>query len=214
MSEDLPRSSLARVERARSDFVKGVVRQDAPGMVYYPTMRELAETYDLVELNVARIAKQDDWVAARAKAMTSSVVVPFSAAVDADPAVVKRAEMVALEMESFDDKVFRIAARAMAIADKVISELESEDDPIRAIRALRSISQTMESLHRTAKVAYDPAAVRPENTVTINVANITPSEDVVGRVAEIYAKMEAEALSRGVSLKEIDETIEGEVVED
>lgn len=207
---DLPRDGAVRMERARADFVKGVVRKDAPGMVYYPTYRELAETYDLVEIVIARTAKQDNWVQARTEAMTSSVVVPFSAAVDANPEIVKRSEIVAKAVEELDDMVFDLAKRAIQIAQRAVEELEDEEDPLKAIRGLRSVSQTMESLHRTAKQAYDPASVRPENTVNINVSNVQASDDVVQKVAAIYARMEQEALSRGI---ELDNVIEGEVVE-
>lgn len=213
MTDELPRDASVRVERARGDFVKGVVRPDRPGEIVYPSLGELAVTYDLSEANLAMICNRDDWLTARGKAMTYSAVVPFSAAVDANPEVVKRAEVVVKAMEGFDDLVFDLAKRAMQIAQSAIEQLESEEDPVRAIRALRSVSQTMESLHRTAKQAYDPAAVRPENTVNINVQNIQSSEDVVGKVAAIYARMEAEATARGIAIPDAD-TIDGEIVED
>lgn len=210
---ELPRDASVRVERARADFTKGVVRPDRPGEIVYPTLNELAATYDLSAQNLAMICNRDNWLEARGKAMTYSAIVPFSAVVDANPDVVKRADLVAREMESFDDRVFKLAERAMKLADAAVEALEAEDDPVRAIRALRSISQTMESLHKTAKTAYDPASVRPEGNVTINVNSVQASEDVVAKVASMYAAMELEAAARGVAVPD-DETLDAEIIEE
>jgi hypothetical protein len=209
---DLPKDGSVRVERARSDFIRGVVRPDAPGMVYYPSIAELAATYDLVETVIARTAREDNWLGARSKAMNTSLVTPFSAAVDADPEIVKRSEIVAKKMETFDDKVFGIADRAMAIAEKAMSELEQEEDPIKAIRALRSLAQTMESFHRTAKTAYDPASIRPEHTVNILSLNqVEASDAIVGKVAQILAQVKQDAIASGVAEEDI---AEAEIIND
>lgn len=210
---DLPRDPSIRVDRAMQDFTRGVVHPDRPGEILYPSLPELAVKYDVSEQNLAMICNRDDWLGARSKAMTYSAVVPFSAAVDANPELVKRQDVVVRAMEEFDDLVFTLSKRAMMIAQAAVEQLEGEDDPVRAIRALRSVSQTMESLHRTAKQAYDPAAVRPEGNVTINVSNIQASEDVVEKVSQIYAKMEQEAAARGIAVPDED-TIDGELVED
>lgn len=204
---DLPRNAGQRVERARADFVKGVVRKDAPGMLYYPTLTELAQAYDVNAENLAMICKRDDWLTDRGEAMTYSAIVPFSAAVDADPKVVSRAVVVAEAIEAIDDSVFHLAKRGLEIARLAMEALEAdaEDDPVKAIRALRSVSQTMESLHRTAKQAYDPASVRPENSVTINVQNVAASDDVVIRTAELLARMEQQARAAGIEIENIEE---------
>lgn len=207
---ELDPNPAVRMERARGDFVKGTVRPDAPGMVYYPSIPELAETYDLVPAVMTRKALDDDWLSERKKAMATSLVTPFSAAVDANPEVVKRADMVVQKMEDFDDKVFSLADRAIVIAEKAMLQLEEEEDPIKAIRALKSVAQTMESFHRTAKVAYDPAAVRPDNTVNVNVLNLQASDAIVAQVAEIEARIRQDAIDRGIDVTPID----GEIVED
>lgn len=210
MSE-LPADNAVRQERARSDFVKGTVRPDAPGMVYYPSIGELAATYDLVEGVIAKTAREDDWLGARSKAQNTSLTLPYSVAVDADPGIVRRSERVVAEMESFDDSIFKLAKRGSVIADKAMAALEDEDDPIKAIRALKSVAQTMETFHRMAKTAYDPASIRPDNTVNILALNSLPaSDDVVAKVAAIYAGLAQQAIDAGVDPN----TIEGEVVND
>jgi hypothetical protein len=206
---DLNPNPAVRMETAHSDFVRGVVRPDAPGMVYYPSIPELCKTYDLDESVMTAKARSDGWLEDRKKAMATSLVTPFSAAVDANPDIVKRSVAVVQKMEDFDDKVFNLADRAMVIAEKAMTELEHEDDPIRAIRALRSLAQTMESFHRTAKTAYDPASIRPDNTV--NILNVQSSEDVVLEVTKILAKAKADAIASGVDPAEIEEA---EIIEE
>ena len=209
MTADLPRDNAVRMERARADFCKGVTRPSHPGEIYYPTIPELAITYDLSESVMQNNVK--DWLEARREAMTYSAITPFSAAVDANPEVVRRSDKVTRAVEEIDDLVFGLSKRALVIAELAVERLEqeAEDDPVRAIRALRSVSQTMESLHRTAKQAYDPASVRPENTVNINVHNLQANDDVVNKTIETLARIELEARARGI---EIDNVIEGEVI--
>lgn len=208
---DLPRNDAVRMERARADFVKGVVRPTHPGEIYYPTVPELAEQYDLSEAVMQANVK--DWLAARKEAMTYSAITPFSAAVDANPEVKSRALVVAEAMEAMDDRVFNLADRIITIAELAVENLEAEavEDPVKAIRALRSVTQTMESAHSISKKAYDPAAVRPDNTVNITqINNIQASDDVVMKVIELEKKMELEAQARGIDTS----VIEGELVED
>jgi hypothetical protein len=209
---DLPRNGAQRLERARADFCKGTVRPTHPGEIYYPTIPELALQYDLSESVMNQHVPE--WLAARREAMTYSAITPFSAAVDANPEVKSRALVVAEEMEGFDDRVFKLSQRIIAVAELAVEHLEAEaeEDPVKAIRALRSVSQTMESAHNTAKKAYDPAAVRPDNTVNITqINNIQASDDVVLKVQENLARMELEARARGI---DVDNIIEGEIVED
>jgi hypothetical protein len=211
MVTDLPRNGAQRLERARADFVKGVVRPTHPGEIYYPTIPELALQYDLSEAVMQREVK--DWLDARKAAMTYSAITPFSAAVDGNPEVKSRALVVAEAMEQFDDRVFKIANRVAAIAELALEELEAEatDDPVKAIRGVRSITQSMESASKMAKQAYDPAAVRPDNTVNITqINNIQASDDVVMKVIELEKKLELEAQARGIDTS----VIEGELVED
>ena len=211
MTAELPRNGAQRLERARADFCKGVVRPTHPGEIYYPTIPELALQYDLSESVINQHVK--DWLDARREAMTYSAITPFSAAVDANPEAKSRAVKVAEAMEQFDDRVFKIANRVAAIAELALEELEQEatEDPVKAIRGVRSITQSMESASKMAKQAYDPAAVRPDNTVNITqINNIQASDDVVMKVIELEKKLELEAQARGIDTS----VIEGEVVDD
>lgn len=210
MTDHLDPNPAVRMATARADFIKGTVRPDAPGMVYYPSIPELCATYDLVPSVMTAKAKEDDWLGARKNAMATSLVLPYSMAVDANPDIVKRGEMVAREMESFDDKVFKLSDRIMILTDKALVALEEEDDPVKVIRGLRAITQIIESSHKTAKTAYDPTSVRPDNSVNINVMNVKAGEDTVAEVARILAGAEQQAIEQGID----PDTIEGEIVDE
>jgi hypothetical protein len=209
---ELPRKDALRVERARSDYVKGVILPEAPGRPYDPSLAELAETYDVVESVLAKKAKDDDWLEAR-KENIGNTLVPFSVAAEHDPSVVSRSVKVARAMEEFDDRVVALSSRIMDIAEKAIQHLEAEaeDDPVKTIRALRSVTQVIESAHNTQKKAYDPASVRPDNTVSITVNNLQTPDKVILEVIELEKRMELEAQRQGIDTSLIEDA---DIVED
>lgn len=199
------------MEKARQDYVRGSLDPERPGVMYFPSLAELAETHDLILANVETVARRDDWDKQRSDTMAAAVV-PVAAPVCADPEVLDRATHISQALRETDDRVFVLVNRGLAIAELAVDQMEdiAQDDPVKALRSLRTMAQTMEMLHRIAKNAYDPSSVKSETHVNISVQNISASEDLVKGVAGVYAQIEAKARSQGIDV----DVIEGEVLEE
>lgn len=181
-----------REREARELWTRGILDPAAPGVVYWPSVSELSHRTELTGSHIERLRKAGDWDAARDRNM-AALQVSHMTTVEVSEQAVERAERLSEGLRKADDRAFELSEQGMEVAGMMLAKMAEAGagDP----NKLHKLASTIETFHRVARAAYNPAVADATNNTTVNLSvnTITASEELVASVANVYLELEKQA---------------------